>query len=242
MEHYTAEDIQSAFEKLPPLIQEAVSSPEIKSTLNEIGERNDLHIDQIGVLVDKVGLVMLGLLPAAKFVSELAKDAEISGAVASKIVTDINSEILSKIRLSIQAMPDEGVPDDLSETAAQVTSSFEKVGDLSVEKPMATEPQVPADLENHDSILDGIENPQSGNEKISRKEGHEYLEPMIDHLLSTPSAQPIIKKGSPLFSTELPKSQQSQPQTPAKAPAQTPPAPSEPPVPRSGPDPYRESV
>ncbi len=258
MRQYTKEDIQEQFEKIPADLQSAATSPEISENLYQIGQKHGLHIDQIGVLVDMVGLVMIGLIPSKDFTHEFQNEAGVSSEVAGTITEAINSEVLAKIRDSIQALQESA---DLEITrneeiqsntlSPQIypqstnNASFEKAADLSLEKEEAPNTAfataASADLESPAHILDGIENPQTGNEKISRKQEQTYTEPMMDHVLQNPVAQ--VQKKSALFSTGLPSNptQPAEPPKPVAAPA-TPLAPTAPAAKRAGPDPYKEPV
>jgi hypothetical protein len=249
MNKYTLEEIQEKYDALPQELQDAISSSEISTALKDIGEKNGLHIDQIGILVDMVGLVMLGLMPSNEFVDNLTSEIEISEDTATTITNEINEQILSKLRHAIQvaqAIHEEAAlqKDTTNSRNAAETASFEQAGDLSVEKPDRDDnrPEAPAptDLENKDNILESIENPQPGNEKISRKQEQTYTEPLMDHLLQNPSARP--EKKSALFSTGLPQtpspSTSQSPETPAAQPAPAEPQPPQ----RSGPDPYKEPI
>ncbi|MCL5781953.1 MAG: hypothetical protein M1459_01175 [Patescibacteria group bacterium] len=127
---YTAEDIQSAFDRLTPEIQEVLVSPEINLKLEEIGKKHNLMIDQIGELVDECGLLMLGLTKSQDFTSNIISRCSIDRKTASEIVKDINDEVLVTIREHLMNM------DDNSRSSATEESTPEKTTQEPTPRPM----------------------------------------------------------------------------------------------------------
>ena len=77
----------------------------------EIGRTQKLHTDQVGVLADEVGYVMVGLTPRASFVDALVRALGIDKDKATKIASDVNDKLLQKIREQLRALtenPKEG--------------------------------------------------------------------------------------------------------------------------------------
>jgi hypothetical protein len=233
---------------IPDEFKKLAESPELYDQSEKIGEKFGLHIDQIGELDAEIRDILTGTVSSDDFIEHIQQRLEISGEKAAQITEEVNREVFQAVKRLLQSQAAEVTPQ--TQAADNSTSSFEKAGNLSIEQTVRDDNRptapVPADLENKENILNGIENPQPGNEKISRKEGHEYREPLMDHLMQTPVAQP--QKKSALFSTGLPNNpiQPATPPAPTPAPEQEgapttliqPPPPSK----RSGPDPYKEPI
>jgi len=244
MKEFSTEQIQSAFEKLPSKLQGIISSPEIHEKIMAIGGRYDLHIDQIGELVDQIGLVMLGLEKSSNFVSDASSRLSISTKDAQAIANEINTEIFSIIKTNMRETG------EAVQKARSDISSLERAGGFSVESSLASssadgqssgEGMTDQDVTEHDKndILSGIEDPKPA---VSRTEENNY-EPLVDHLLGTSNRQAeqkVVHK-APEPPANLPAIEESDAtaapiiQKPASEqhPIQAPPKP-------KGPDPYRE--
>ncbi|HTK32975.1 MAG TPA: hypothetical protein VL335_00300 [Candidatus Paceibacterota bacterium] len=170
MLQFNAEQIQEKFEQLPKEVQDAVSSPEVHDNLVSIAKKYGLHIDQEGVLVDQVGQVMLGLSPSKDFVKNFMNAGGVTSAVATSVAQDINAEIFSKIKNSMQL-----IEKQILEKNRTAISDVEQAGDFTVETDHeAAANQTEQGIESHDELIAGIENPVSSETML------------VDHLLSGP--------------------------------------------------------
>lgn len=226
MKQFTSEEIQAQFEKLPPEVQTAVTSSDVNEKIEAIAKKYDLHIDQLGELVDEVGLVMLGLQKPDLFVSDLCERLSINKDIANKISTDINAEIFSLIRQHLMKMS------SMAE-ASTTPSDLERLGDFTIDNTQTarndmsplgringgdSEEKGEDSIEKRPEILENIENPQSATRTYVAKTPEIHSEPLVDHLLTTPVTVPPQK---------IDQSAKIIPPTPIKKP---------------GPDPYREAV
>ena len=91
MDQFTPEQIQERFNKLPAELQAALSSEQMAETIRKIGKDNDLMIDQIGEIVDQVGLVVLGLAKPLNFVTDIQTRIGASAGTAKRIADQINT-------------------------------------------------------------------------------------------------------------------------------------------------------
>lgn len=98
---YTEEQIKSFFEKLPKDVQTAVSSVEVASGLQKVGEKYKLHVDKIDELFDETTLVMLGLTHPKDYLNNLKRRLEIPENLAREMVNDVNEQIFKPIRGSL---------------------------------------------------------------------------------------------------------------------------------------------
>ncbi len=131
---YTNEQIKRAVEALPIEFQEAIADSVVSNKVLDIGKRHALHLDQTGKLQDDAMLALLGLIPGSIFSTTLAKDLGIPEAQAEAIVHDINQEVFSPIRKTIQ----------------EKTTEEEPVG----------EEKTPDEELDREEVLHGIENPE----------------------------------------------------------------------------------
>lgn len=268
MKEYSTEQLQDAFTKLPKELQDAISSAEIHQKIMDIGNEHGLHIDQIGELIDQIGLVMLGLERSSDFVRDASSRLSISTKNAQAIADDINTSIFSAIKASMRAMEDKKAREQREQTmmksstpasdARKEMAALEQAGGFSVEPSLASssaDGEEPAsdsgNINEADKgdILAGIENPTASPAitapKIVPKPEEAHIEPLVDHLLGNASGQTeqkiIHKTEEPPVNLPITeeKTATSSPIQPASKPKPQPPRPA--PQPRKGPDPYRES-
>lgn len=110
MNKFTPQQLQEAYKKLPGDIKKLYSSEEVTNKLYNTGQKYNLHVDQIGGLVDEVGWVMVGLNPTQKFTSNIIERLKIDSDLAKNITNDINQEIFVHIREALQKKEESGQP------------------------------------------------------------------------------------------------------------------------------------
>lgn len=138
MRQFTSQEIQAQFEKLPKDLQDAITSSEINSTIEKIGDKHGLLVNQLGELVDQIGLVMLGLMPSKDFVANFSKEADIDSNVAQAIAKDINEEVFDKVRSAMQAVENRGEtstiqPPNNTQKESDITA-LERAGGFEIER------------------------------------------------------------------------------------------------------------
>ena len=96
---YSDKKLHEEIKTLPESTQKAVRSLDIANTVNDIGAKYEIILNEIGYLYDEVKKVITGEARADEFVDNVKKiiDSE-QHVVTSKIAEDINREIFIKIR------------------------------------------------------------------------------------------------------------------------------------------------
>lgn len=241
MKTYEYEELEEKFKKLPRDVQLALTSVEVADDIQKISDKNGLLLDQTGVLFDLFSYVLLGLLPANEFVRTFAQEARVDEKTATAVAKEINDQVFSKVRSSIQAaqtsretasqpvQPPAATIVPKETPAQQNISTLEKAGGFSLEQndEETENTQNTSGVSERDkyNILTDIENPLPAKEVATKKGSDEsYAEPLVDRLLNTSSSQPEQKI-----------SQGAAPKFPPPGP------PAEPPK-KKGPDPYLEPV
>ena len=95
---YSPAEAQARYYKLPQEVQDFLYSYEMLSTIKEIGQKNGLHIDQVGLLQVETNAVLLGFTEAQDFSSQLAENLHLEKPRADMVAKDVNEKILVKIR------------------------------------------------------------------------------------------------------------------------------------------------
>ena len=90
-----------------------------------IGQRNGLNIEQLGVLQIETNLVMLGLVHPDEYRNELKGRLNIVDEKVDDIINELNKEILSEIREKLKEVykTTNEISDDIWETEANNCSS-----------------------------------------------------------------------------------------------------------------------
>ena len=104
MDKETQEIIKERYEMLPEDIKKVISDADLPTKIENIANKNGLHIDQSGGLVTEVYLVMLGMDKSENFAKNVSKNLGISLNMAIAIEGDINKEIFLPIRESLMEM------------------------------------------------------------------------------------------------------------------------------------------
>ena len=196
MKQFTTKEIEAQFEKLPKELQDAVTSPDAQAKVQDIAKKHNLRVDQLGELVDEIGMIMLGLEKSSNFVGQTSERLGISVDEARSIGADVNKDIFSAIKTHLREMEEKRVAEEMgmhAETKEQDIKNLEKLGQFDVER---DKPENKIDVTSADKqeILQGIENPPPAIPRGVTQANH--TEPMVDYLLANPVAnqQEVIKK------------------------------------------------
>lgn len=92
--------------KLPPEVQDAISSIAIADAIQETGKDYGLRVDQLGVLAEQTTLVLLGIVHPKSFTTRLreALPQSISDIQIQSLAEDINTLVFEPIHDSIIGM------------------------------------------------------------------------------------------------------------------------------------------
>lgn len=130
MEGEVLQKVQDRIAELPEDIQEAILSSEFEKTIQQIGSKHGLHIDQMGALGDETMLVMLGFTKADDFAKNVASATHVPIGDAEKLMEEVGSEVFLPIRESMKAFAEkqkqvaeetEEVPGEAATTPAPAT-------------------------------------------------------------------------------------------------------------------------
>lgn len=102
MEQDLEKQIKERFDKLPPAVQQAIQSADLEAKLQAIGQKDGLHIDQIGDLQDETLLVMMGLSDPGEFASRIEERLHLPPQKAVSIAEAISTQVFVPIRTSMQ--------------------------------------------------------------------------------------------------------------------------------------------
>lgn len=104
---YSKEQLNNIFDTLPEDLKNAIASVDNSKTVNELGNKYKLHVDQQSILGYETGLVLLGVTDPTDFVSILSTKLGIDRNMASQIAGEINERIFVKVKSSLRSLNQE---------------------------------------------------------------------------------------------------------------------------------------
>ncbi len=91
-------DFQTPTSSLPENIKSLINSPEFFQSIEDIGAKFKLHIDQTGDLSSEIITLITGATPSNKFQKNIANRLGIDDAVARDITHEVNEGIIKNIK------------------------------------------------------------------------------------------------------------------------------------------------
>ena len=98
---YTIEEIDAIADTLPDDVKDAIFSVSSAKIIGEVGKKYGLHIDQIGLLAEETGNILLGISRPTEFVDNLQTKLKIERVRASEVASEVNEKIFYKVRESM---------------------------------------------------------------------------------------------------------------------------------------------
>jgi hypothetical protein len=223
---------------IPTQLKELASSPDLYIQSEKVGNKFNLHIDQIGELDAEIRDVLDGFSKSSDFVKHIMERLEIDRGTAEKITEEVNKEVFGSIREQLQKMQSD-IKDDNAVVDEQITikpqqsmADLERVGGFTIEPTgqngngsgavPANLPGAEAVTESREDLVSGIENPTSmmtSNPIITKpsvalpEESHTDI--LVDHLLANPTGAAEEKIAKPV---EMPTSMPIAKEVPKKVP------------------------
>jgi len=185
MKQFTQQEIQDQFDRLPTEVQNAINASDLPDKISVIGKKYALHTDQLGELVDEIGLVILGLRRSSAFIGDMIERASLSSKDAHAIAEEVNTSIFSTIKAHLQNVERLNTDSADMVQAASDISTLERAGDFTIDK-QAIEPKIDVTAADRPQILDNVEYP-----KPTTPTPYKPIDPLIDHLLSNPVSSTV---------------------------------------------------
>ncbi|MFA6552328.1 MAG: hypothetical protein WCT19_02390 [Candidatus Paceibacterota bacterium] len=102
--NYTPEQMREKLNALPENLREVILSLETAKTINSIGLRYRLNKEEIGILADKTGYMMLGFTRSNDFVESLMENLNLPEEIIKAVAAEINSKIFAQIQDSLKTI------------------------------------------------------------------------------------------------------------------------------------------
>ncbi|MDO8560890.1 MAG: hypothetical protein Q7R91_01605 [bacterium] len=102
--HINEEEILKRYESLPQDLKDAMMGISTADAISEIGRKTNLNIEKMGALAEEVGLIILGFIPSANFISDIKTVLDIDAEKAAEIANEVNQHIFLPIRESLKRL------------------------------------------------------------------------------------------------------------------------------------------
>ena len=136
----TEQLIFEQFKKLPQDVQDAITSNRVREQIKAIGEKHQLHIDQIGSLETETTFIMIGLEPAKDYIRNIARELRLDCATAQKIAVDVNEQIFRPVRESLKKIHEIADTDSTTPTPLPQNTEIPESLKTTIEKPITSTP------------------------------------------------------------------------------------------------------
>lgn len=101
---YTREQLQKLYKKLSEELREAIFSEETAEHIQSICDEN--NVKQNSSLAEKIGNVLVGILPPDEFQETLEKELKLEKEKAKKVTKEVNRFIFYPVRPSLEVLYD----------------------------------------------------------------------------------------------------------------------------------------
>jgi hypothetical protein len=170
-------------------VDSLLKSGELYDAAERVANKFGLHVDQLGEIAAQIEEVLRGRAKSSEFTKDIQKYLDIDESLANQITLEVNKEVFEAIKDKFKF----SVPDQSS------TSDISRLGGFTIDNSGDTENNAgneqsreSATVNTVAEALDGIENPPPAKKTIVNK-GPEHVDPLVDHLLTTPVAMPAKK-------------------------------------------------
>jgi len=112
------------YKKIPQELQDALFAEETGNNIYDICQRNGAE-ESLGIIVDYVGQVLVGILPPKDFQKILEKELKLNKDLVEKIAQEINRFIFSPVKESLATLYEIGPAEAVSGVVEETGLSSE---------------------------------------------------------------------------------------------------------------------
>lgn len=168
MRKFSIEEINERFNTLSPELKSIITSPEINERLEFIAQQNGLKMDELSIMIDLVGLVILGFISSNEFIEQFSSETGFTEKSTVMLFEDLNNELFSRIKTQLREYEEKNRVKQVFETDTQFSNKTNFTTTTSDQTPPTSTPSSPhADLEQAGDFK--IENEASTDNNYSLK-------------------------------------------------------------------------
>ena len=94
--------LKERFDKLPKVVQDAITSADVEKRMRELADTHKLHIDQWQALENEVMLTLLGVQPIEDLEKNIKSEVGVLDEIAKALTEDISKIVFEPIRAELE--------------------------------------------------------------------------------------------------------------------------------------------
>lgn len=94
--------IKDAFENLPKVVQDVLTSSDLSAKLQGMAKKHNLHLDKWSLLENEIALALLGITDPVDLAGNIAKNVGVEATLAQHITNDGVEMIFEPIRIELE--------------------------------------------------------------------------------------------------------------------------------------------
>ncbi|MDO8576448.1 MAG: hypothetical protein Q7R90_03975 [bacterium] len=94
--------LKERFDKLPKVVQDAITSADVEKRMRELADTSKLHVDQWQSLENEVMLTLLGVQPIGNLEKNIQNEVVVSSEVAKSLTDAVSKIVFEPIREQLE--------------------------------------------------------------------------------------------------------------------------------------------
>ncbi|MBI5457622.1 hypothetical protein HY971_02770 [Candidatus Kaiserbacteria bacterium] len=94
--------LKKRFTELPKVVQNAITSADVRKHMRELADTHKLHLDQWEMLENEVMMTLFGILPVDELQTNIQKQVGVSKEIAEKLTENISKIVFEPIREELE--------------------------------------------------------------------------------------------------------------------------------------------
>lgn len=94
--------LKERFAELPKVVQNAITSADVRKRMRELADTHKLHLDQWETLENEVMMTLFGILPVDELRANIQKQVGVSTEIAEELTENISKIVFEPIREQLE--------------------------------------------------------------------------------------------------------------------------------------------
>lgn len=170
-----SEEIRKQFDRLPDNIKQAVVNLDMGKIADDLRQKYNLHVDQVGKIAEEITLTMVGLTRPDDFNEHIRTKTGLAKDIVNLITYDLNQQIFLKIRRELEQLAQAKI----TPTETSITDPRSNQTQATIKKSLTpqTFTEKMSGLANVPK-QEVVVNPQTGDNKETKPVRDPYREPI----------------------------------------------------------------
>jgi hypothetical protein len=135
------EIIQDAFQKLPKIVQDVLTSADLSEKLQAMAKKHNLHLDKWSLLENEIALALLGITDPLDLTQNIQSHVGVDEETAAKIANNAVEIVFDPIRADLEKAVAENRANEGINVPAEQKQALESIGEAVPKTVTQSEPQ-----------------------------------------------------------------------------------------------------